>query len=85
MNFQPLSLFISTTMVIHIFIRSSKYDSFHVFIQYLNVVMWFQPYFLLLTIRRFILDIYVIVETGEKVFCLKTHIKTIKACATLFS
>ena len=43
MNFQPLSLFISTKMVIHIFIRSSKYDSFHVFIQYLNVVV--QPYF----------------------------------------
>ena len=83
MNFHPLSLFISTTMVIHIFIRSSKYDSFHVFIQYLNVVV--QPHFLLLTIRRCILDIYVIEETGEKVFCLKTHIKTIKACATLFS
>ena len=83
MNFQPLSLFISTTMVIHIFIRSSKYDSFHVFIQCLNVVV--QPYFLLLTVRRCILDIYVIEETGEKVFCLKTLIKTIKACATLFS
>ena len=83
MNFQPLSLFISTKMVIHIFIRSSKYDSFHVFIQYLNVVV--QPYFLLRTIRRCILDIYVIEETGEKVFCLKTQIKTIKACATLFS